>query len=123
MLHWCICTKSITTCNLVGCVAKHFSAIHDVHYSVIVTLSTLYQTFLSNTSVIAFPSVLKHRCNSPYPPSILITMSKDLDLDDLELAGLTDAQLAELSEYIDPDVSCREHTHRERGRFGGGGRS
>ena len=38
-------------------------------------------------------------------------MSKDLDLDDLELAGLTDAQLAELSEYIDPDVSCREHTH------------
>ena len=32
-------------------------------------------------------------------------MSKEVDIDDLELAGLSEAELLELSEFIDPDVS------------------
>ncbi len=32
------------------------------------------------------------------------------DFDDIELSGLTEAQLAELSELIDPDVSVWLHT-------------
>ena len=32
-------------------------------------------------------------------------MSKGVDVDELELAGLSEAELQELSEFIDPDVS------------------
>ena len=40
--------------------------------------------------------------NSP-PHTLTKVMSRDIN--DLELAGLTEAELEELSEFIDPDVS------------------
>ena len=43
--------------------------------------------------------------STAWPLSLWVAMTSKGELDDVELAGLTEEQLKELAEFIDPDVS------------------